>query len=81
MNGLPDPIILISHLLQKNNSQRTIQSKMVADIAIVGGGPAGLALAGTLERAGISFVVYERSALDTPPRGGCLYVKYFSKQC
>ena len=45
---------------------------MVADIAIVGGGPAGLALAGMLERAGLDYIVYERSARDTPPRGGCL---------
>jgi 2-polyprenyl-6-methoxyphenol hydroxylase-like FAD-dependent oxidoreductase len=45
---------------------------MVADIAIVGGGPSGLALAGMLERAGFSYVVYERSAHDVPPRGGCL---------
>jgi 2-polyprenyl-6-methoxyphenol hydroxylase-like FAD-dependent oxidoreductase len=45
---------------------------MVADIAIVGGGPSGLALAGMFERAGISYTVYERSDRDTPPRGGCL---------
>ncbi|KAH6698498.1 hypothetical protein BKA61DRAFT_662173 [Leptodontidium sp. MPI-SDFR-AT-0119] len=45
---------------------------MVVDVAIVGGGPAGLALAGMLERAGISFVVYERGARDETPRGGCL---------
>ncbi|TVY68929.1 Monooxygenase asqM [Lachnellula suecica] len=45
---------------------------MVADIAIVGGGPSGLALAGILEKAGFSYIVYERSARDHPPRGGCL---------
>jgi 2-polyprenyl-6-methoxyphenol hydroxylase-like FAD-dependent oxidoreductase len=45
---------------------------MSPDIAIVGGGPAGLALAGMLERAGLNYIVYERSAKDTPPRGGCL---------
>ncbi|KAK2624391.1 hypothetical protein QTJ16_006341 [Diplocarpon rosae] len=45
---------------------------MVADIAIVGAGPAGLTLAGILERAGFSYVVFERSAHDVPPRGGCL---------
>lgn len=45
---------------------------MPVDIAIVGGGPSGLALAGMLERAGLDYVVYERSAKDTPPRGGCL---------
>ncbi|KUJ22317.1 FAD/NAD(P)-binding domain-containing protein [Mollisia scopiformis] len=45
---------------------------MVADIAIVGGGPSGLALAGILERAGLSYIVYERSNIDVPPRGGCL---------
>lgn len=45
---------------------------MVPSIAIVGGGPSGLALAGMLERAGFDFVVYEREARDTPPRGGCL---------
>jgi 2-polyprenyl-6-methoxyphenol hydroxylase-like FAD-dependent oxidoreductase len=42
------------------------------DIAIVGGGPSGLALAGMLERHGFSYVVYERSAKTTPPAGGCL---------
>ncbi|KAL1870082.1 hypothetical protein Plec18167_007600 [Paecilomyces lecythidis] len=42
------------------------------DIAIVGGGPAGLALAGILERRGIDYIVYEKGAKDTPPRGGCL---------
>jgi 2-polyprenyl-6-methoxyphenol hydroxylase-like FAD-dependent oxidoreductase len=45
---------------------------MPPDIAIVGGGPSGLALAGMLEKAGLSYIVYERSAKDTPPRGGCL---------
>lgn len=45
---------------------------MVVDVAIVGGGPSGLALAGMLERAGISFIVYERGARDEAPRGGCL---------
>jgi 2-polyprenyl-6-methoxyphenol hydroxylase-like FAD-dependent oxidoreductase len=42
------------------------------DIAIVGGGPSGLALAGMLERHGFSYIVYERSAKTTPPAGGCL---------
>ncbi|KAK0105033.1 hypothetical protein ONS95_004599 [Cadophora gregata] len=45
---------------------------MVVDIAIVGCGPSGLALAGIFERSGFSYVVYERSAHDVPPRGGCL---------
>ena len=45
---------------------------MSPSIAIVGGGPSGLALAGMLERAGLDFMVYEREARDTPPRGGCL---------
>jgi 2-polyprenyl-6-methoxyphenol hydroxylase-like FAD-dependent oxidoreductase len=45
---------------------------MTPDIAIVGGGPSGLALAGILERAGFKYIIYERSAHDVPPRGGCL---------
>ncbi|KAJ6056803.1 uncharacterized protein N7446_007694 [Penicillium canescens] len=42
---------------------------MVPEIAIVGGGPSGLALAGVLEQYGIDYVVYERSREDVPPRG------------
>lgn len=42
------------------------------DIAIVGSGPAGLSLAGMLEQAGMSYVVYEKYARDDVPRGGCL---------
>ena len=42
------------------------------DIAIVGAGPCGLALAGILERAGIDYVVFERGGLAEVPRGGCL---------
>ncbi|KAB5580887.1 hypothetical protein GE09DRAFT_455594 [Coniochaeta sp. 2T2.1] len=42
-------------------------------IAIVGGGPSGLAFAALLEKQGISdYVLYESSAEDAPPRGGCL---------
>lgn len=43
-----------------------------ADIAIVGGGPAGLSLAGILEQFGISYVIYEKYAKETVPKGGCL---------
>lgn len=42
------------------------------DVAILGGGPAGLSLAAILERHGISYTVFERTAKNTPPRGGCL---------
>lgn len=42
------------------------------DIAIVGGGPCGLTLAGILERAGFDYVLYERGSWDEIPRGGCL---------
>lgn len=49
-------------------------------IAIVGAGPSGLALTGILERQGISYVVYERSTKDTPPRGGCLDIHRSSGQ-
>lgn len=45
---------------------------MPADIAIVGGGPAGLSLAALLERHGYDYVVYERSRENVPPRGGSL---------
>ena len=45
---------------------------MVADIAIVGGGPSGLALAAVLQQMGIDYVVYECTARDAPPHGGCL---------
>lgn len=45
---------------------------MSPEIAIVGGGPAGLALAAILEKNGMDYIVYERSSEDTPPRGGCL---------
>ncbi|CRG87549.1 3-(3-hydroxy-phenyl)propionate/3-hydroxycinnamic acid hydroxylase [Talaromyces islandicus] len=53
---------------------------MAPDIAIVGGGPCGLVLAGMLEQQGINYVVYERSAEDTPPRGGCLDIHRSSGQ-
>ncbi|KAE8382505.1 hypothetical protein BDV26DRAFT_299432 [Aspergillus bertholletiae] len=53
---------------------------MIPDIAIVGGGPCGLALAGMLERQGINYIVYERSAEVTPPRGGCLDIHRSSGQ-
>ncbi|KAF9894104.1 hypothetical protein FE257_009077 [Aspergillus nanangensis] len=43
-----------------------------AEIAIVGGGPAGLALAALLEAKGIDYIVYERSQREAPPHGGCL---------
>ncbi|CAM1509551.1 Fc.00g032900.m01.CDS01 [Cosmosporella sp. VM-42] len=43
-----------------------------SDIAIVGAGPCGLALAGILERAGFDYVVYERGCRNEVPRGGCL---------
>lgn len=45
---------------------------MAPVIAIVGGGPSGLALAAILERKGMDYIVYERSQRDVPPRGGCL---------
>ena len=45
---------------------------MAPDIAIVGGGPSGLALAAILERKGLDYIVYERSQRDVPPRGGSL---------
>ncbi|KAK4207426.1 hypothetical protein QBC37DRAFT_455688 [Rhypophila decipiens] len=45
-------------------------------IAIVGAGPSGLALAAMLEKnhggKDIDYVMYESSAEDVPPRGGCL---------
>lgn len=53
---------------------------MAPEIAIVGGGPAGLALAVLLEQNGIDYIVYERSAADTPPRGGCLDIHRSSGQ-
>lgn len=49
-----------------------IQKTTTPEIAIVGGGPAGLALAGMLERSGMDFVLYERGTRDEAPRGGCL---------
>lgn len=45
---------------------------MAPDIAIVGGGPSGLALAAMLEKNGLDYIVYERDAKDQPPAGGCL---------
>ena len=53
---------------------------MAPDIAIVGGGPCGFALAAMLQQQGIDYVVYERSAKDTPPRGGCLDIHRSSGQ-
>jgi 2-polyprenyl-6-methoxyphenol hydroxylase-like FAD-dependent oxidoreductase len=53
---------------------------MTPDIAIVGGGPCGLVLAGILEQKGIDYVIYERSAENTPPRGGCLDIHRSSGQ-
>lgn len=43
---------------------------MAPDIAIVGGGPSGLALAALLERSGMDYVLYERGQREVPPRGG-----------
>lgn len=57
-----------------------MQHTLATSVAIVGGGPAGLALAGILERYGIDYMVYERSARKTPPRGGCLDLHYGSGQ-
>ncbi|KIX93000.1 uncharacterized protein Z520_11273 [Fonsecaea multimorphosa CBS 102226] len=45
---------------------------MAPSVAIVGGGPSGLALAAMLEKQGIDYVVYERDAKGNPPAGGCL---------
>ncbi|KAJ9149939.1 Monooxygenase [Pleurostoma richardsiae] len=45
---------------------------MTPEIAIVGGGPAGLALAAILERNNMDYVVYERSVENSHPHGGCL---------
>ncbi|KAF9630292.1 hypothetical protein BFW01_g854 [Lasiodiplodia theobromae] len=46
---------------------------MTPEIAIVGGGPSGLALAAILERKGLgNYIVYERGSEHVPPRGGCL---------
>ncbi|ENH66720.1 hypothetical protein FOC1_g10007367 [Fusarium oxysporum f. sp. cubense race 1] len=45
---------------------------MAPEIAIVGGGPAGLALAAILEKNNIDYIVYERSSEQSQPRGGCL---------
>ena len=53
---------------------------MVPRIAIIGGGPSGLALAGILERKGIDFIVYEKSAEEIPPYGGCLDIHAESGQ-
>lgn len=48
-------------------------TKPTPDIAIVGAGPCGLALAGILEKRGITdYVLYERGHRDEVPRGGCL---------
>ena len=45
---------------------------MAPEIAIVGGGPSGLALAALLERQEKDYIVYERDTKETNPRGGCL---------
>jgi len=45
---------------------------MSPEIAIVGGGPSGLALAALLEKQGRDYIVYERGSEDSHPRGGCL---------
>lgn len=45
---------------------------MLPKIAIVGGGPSGLALAAILEKHGMDYIIYERSAEKAPPHGGCL---------
>lgn len=45
---------------------------MTHDIAIVGGGPSGLALAAICEQKGLDYIVFERSKKDVPPSGGCL---------
>ncbi len=45
---------------------------MVADIASLVEAPPALALAGMLERLGLDYVVYERTAKEIPPDGGCL---------
>lgn len=45
---------------------------MAPQIAIVGGGPAGLALAAILQQKGIDYIIYERTQRKAPPHGGCL---------
>lgn len=45
---------------------------MAPKVAIVGGGPSGLALASMLEKQGIDYIVYERDAKGATPSGGCL---------
>ncbi|KAK4199002.1 hypothetical protein QBC40DRAFT_177399 [Triangularia verruculosa] len=50
-------------------------------IAIVGGGPSGLALGAILEKkGGFDYVIYDSSAEDVPPRGGCLDLHHGSGQ-
>ncbi|PWY94984.1 putative monooxygenase [Aspergillus sclerotioniger CBS 115572] len=53
---------------------------MSPPIAILGGGPSGLTLAGILEQLGHDYIIYERSAESTPPRGGCLDIHRSSGQ-
>ncbi|KAJ5201037.1 hypothetical protein N7449_005840 [Penicillium cf. viridicatum] len=53
---------------------------MAPEIAIVGGGPSGLALAGILEQYNIDYILYERSREDVSPRGGCLDIHRSSGQ-
>lgn len=43
-----------------------------ADVVIVGGGPAGLAMAGAAARGGLKVVVFERSHYDQPRVGETL---------
>ncbi|KAL5610355.1 hypothetical protein FOVSG1_005036 [Fusarium oxysporum f. sp. vasinfectum] len=45
---------------------------MAPEIAIAGGGPAGLALAAIPEKNNFDYIVYERSSEQSKPRGGCL---------
>lgn len=57
-----------------------ISKATAPEIAIVGGGPSGLALAGMLERAGFDYVVYDRESRESLPRGGCLDLHFGSGQ-
>lgn len=45
---------------------------MQPEVAIVGGGPAGLSLAAILEQYGISYTIFEKHGKDEKPAGGCL---------
>lgn len=71
LKSLYPPSFIPIHDLTMIHKEST-NGQALADIAIIGGGPSGLAFAAVCERQGLDYVLYEREAKNTAPRGGSL---------